>query len=312
MADVVIISRDDWANVGFSFQQALNAVGVDALAIKERPHVFDYGEEALVVGLKRAREEMEKAKVLLFMHSRGHFTRKWPDDPILKNRFVAVFHGGTTYRTNPVGVSRVFGNVDATIIQTADLLGLGAKNEHWVMPPVDTEAIEPQYSKVKKPYVLGHYPRQANLKGSDTILRVAHTLKARDLEFEWLYGDKLVTWAENLERMAACDVYIERMKVVDKQGNLTGEWGVTALEASALGKAIVTNFRSQEKYETEFGKCPFFVANSEEELEELLEELINAHPNKIRSAQRRTREWVEEFHSFKAVGARLAKALRLG
>lgn len=312
MADVVLISKDDWANVGFSFQQALNAVGVDALAIKERPHVFDYGEEALIVGLKRAREEMAKAKVLVFMHSRAHFTRRWPNDPILKDKFIGIFHGGTVYRNNYAGVNKVFNDyVDVTITQTPDILDLGAKNEAWVMAPIDIEAITPEYTTIKKPYTFGHYPRSAELKGADNVLRVVHTLRARGLEFEWLYDDKNVTWAENLERMAQCDVYIERLRLVDRNGNPTGVWGVTTLEAAALGRAVVTNFRHRDKYEQYYGPCPLIGANSEEELEAVLESLVKAHPNKIRSAQRRTREWVEEFHSYEAIGKRLATALNL-
>jgi hypothetical protein len=306
MADILIVSRDDWANMGYAFQKALQAVGVDALAIKTRPHVFDYGEEARIVeSPKEVADLYKEAKGILWMHSRADIKPAGFD---LKSTFSVVFHGGSAYRKNPAGVNRVFNPiVQATIIQTADLLGLGAVNEHWILPPIDTERIQPEFG-LHDPIIVGHYPRHPVLKGSASVNLVMQSLmadeKLRDV-FEYRFDDSNAPWDEYVQRIRECDIYIERLPREDDTAFQVREWGLTALEAAALGKIVFTTFSSKDAYEDAYGKCPLVVANAAEELEEQLRTYLTAHKNKRTSAQKRTRKWVEEHHSYAAIGERL-------
>jgi len=306
MVDVLIVAKSDWSNVGFSFAKALQTVGVNARAIKAFPHKFDYPEEAEVFpNVAAARPLFQQAKAVLFMHSHAGWR---PPDFRFDKKFTAVFHGGTPYRRNPRGMNDLFNpKMDASIIQTADLLGLGAYNEHWVMPPIDTEAI-PASRSLHKPLTIGHYPRSADAKGSDVVNRVVLGLKADEdikTDFEYLHSDQQLAWRENINRMAETDIYVERQRYVNVDGKRVMEFGVTAIEAAALGCIVVSTFNSRGIYEDNFGPCPLIEANCEDDFRDRMRELLTAHPNKLRAIKRQMRAWVEKCHSYEAVGERL-------
>jgi len=84
-----------------------------------------------------------------------------------------------------------------------------------------------------------------------------------------------------------------------------GEWGMTTLEAAALGKIVVTNFLSIDRYKIEYGECPLFVCNTLEQLEKNILYLSKMNKEEILEKKKETRAWVEKFHSYKAVGERL-------
>ena len=307
--DILILARDDWANVGWLFQEALKRADVDALAVKLREHPFNYAEQAQVVSEARMRELAKDAKAILFMHSQRAVL-----DLDLSNKFVAVFHGGSAYRRNAQELNKIFNPiVDATIVQTGDLLDLGAERQYWIIPPVDTSRLITchAWTTTLDPVIVAHYPRHPQSKNSEVIDRVVNKLVFDTNIFcKWEYRtDKtVIPWSENMDRMARCDIYIESHKLVDDFGNRVCEWGVTTLEAAALGDIVVTVFGSKDRYEKEYGECPLVVANSEEELEERLRWLLSpGYTKRIRRIQRETKEWVSWYHSFEAVGVRLRK-----
>lgn len=309
---VLLLCRDDWANVAYNFQESLRSVGVDALALKERPHAFGYPEEArLWSGVHEVYTAAARSDVIVWMHSQhvdiGVSSTISPNGAI--QRF-AVFHGGTAYRRNIVGMNQRFNPlVDVTLIQTQDLWNDGAKNTVWMVPGVDLSKFPtPNYYESCYGLSIAHYPRDSKLKGSKAILSALCEVLARQPESSrhigYSFADNHVPWPANIERMRHCDIYVHAL-------NQNGSWGVTALEAAALGKIVVGQFRQKELYENEFGPCPIVEANTEAELVEQIERLVAMTDNEIVALQQATRKWVEDYHSLQATGNRLVRALNI-
>ena len=97
------------------------------------------------------------------------------------------------------------------------------------------------------------------------------------------------------------------MFALEQKGLRYGEWGMTALEAASLGKIVVTNFLSIDRYKKEYGECPLVICNTEGEFERRLHELSEMNKDDILKLKKETRKWVEEKHSLKAVGKRLKR-----
>jgi hypothetical protein len=280
----LFVAERDWANIGYLLARSLQSIGEDAKAVCFQPHSF-YNQGAELIAEEPYLILTDEAEVIVAMHSTFRvcdYKKLW------------VFHGGALYRRNSVQVNRAFNPIiEGSLIQTWNLLNLGARNPHCVLPPIDL-SIEPDYTYYGK--LFAHYPHKALMKGTDIILKVVKELSAK---FSW--SDKLVPHDINMNRMAACDVYIEQM--------WGREWGLTALEAAALGKIVITNFQGLEDYRKQYGECGLVVANNEDELRQEVTEIMNWTPEQILEKKKATREWVETYHSFEAVGRRLKEIL---
>jgi len=301
MPDVLLVSVEDWASVSYAYARALRAVDVDALAITAKLHGFDYTKQAKQVPVESWRNYFADSQIIVNMHSREH-TGKLP------GKHLAVFHGGAKYRETPKLYNDIFNRyVDVSLIQTGDLLGLGAKNEVWTLPPIDLETIKPRLGIHGDKLKIAHYPRHAEDKGGPAVNRVVELLQASsklNSLFDYSFTSEHVSWPESIARMADCDIYIEAMAPTHL-GKPHGAWGITALEAAALGKIVVTNFAHAELYRKTYGFCALQVANSETELELVLRRLLAMSTRELENLQVDSREWVERAHSYEAIGRRL-------
>lgn len=298
MTSVLMVSRDDWANIGYVFQESLRAAGVEALAITEKPHGFDYPIQAKQVDPSRWPHYFDKADVIINMHSMN-CSGPLPD------KHICVFYGGASYRRSPSAFTALFNPfVDCSIIQTGDLLGYGAKNEAWLLPAVDLNTIKPRFGIWGRRLKIGHYPRSWPEKGGPAVESVIKRLQKKGFEFDFLSSKERVSWAASIERMSECDIYVEALAPTHL-GRKHGAWGVTALEAAALGKVVVTNFADLKLYEQIYGKCALQVANTELELEAALTRILETSRYDLENLQVDSREWVERYHSYHAVGQRL-------
>lgn len=302
---VAFLSIDDWANLGFTLSKSLRTLGVDSFAYARNRHLFVYPKQAEILSDDF---RLKDCDTVVFMHST--FVKTNTD---LSGKRIFVFHGGSTYRNNPKGINNFFNKiVVGSIIQDASLLGLGAKNEYWLPPPVDTDYIQPSYT-VNKPLVVGHYPSHVERKGT-VVINEAVKKVLNDIKFSYSTssdGKKInrIGWVDNLKRMSKCDIYIERLHPKDR--NYTGDWGITALEAAALGCVVVTNFKSKERYEKEFNnECPFYIISSPGDLEIVLRVLLTMPEESLIIERKRTREWVEKNHGLQCVGKRLFNILK--
>ena len=301
--DVLMLAKNDWANMGFCLTKALRSVGVDCVILVKNKLRYKYPEQGTVSSVRKMQKFAKNAKIIQFLHS-VYFNL----GPVMNNKRMFVFHGGSVYRQRCKKYNKIFNPiVEKCIIQTGDLLNLGSKNEVWILPPVDTENIKPIYNINEEKIIISHYPDHTLIKGTHVINKVMKSINRDHCNrnrIHYIYSPKLVNWKENLKRISNCDIYIEALNL--KQGDKKyGEWGVTCLEAAALGKIVITHFLSLKRYEKEYGKCPLMVANNSEQLKNVLKKLISMNKDELLKIKKETREWAERFHSYKAVGKRL-------
>ena len=304
---VLILALRDWAGVGNLLTQSLCSVGIDARFYVGRPTLYKHPRTS--IGINEAINFSKECDIIQYMHS-----EKVPINVDLTNKKIVVFHGGGKFRWGSNKVCKIFnGIVDCSLIQTHDLLGLGAKNEKWLLPPIDTEEIQPVYSTRGKKIIVGHYPSSRKTKGSDRIEKIIKNIKNKVPDFEYRCSYKRVPWKKQIKRMSTVDIYIERMslKGKGKRGKdklaRTGVWGMTALEAAALGKIVVTNFIGHKRYRKEYGNCSLQICNSETSMENTLVRLLSTPKKNLLDLKKKTRRWVEDYHSFEVIGNRLRR-----
>jgi len=317
MRDIVFLSIGDWANVGASLAAAGREVGMDCVSFDYKHHPFGYLTKSSLLDeidpgfAKRGRGDLRKFtddfKAVVLMHSRSPAFFGFKKEDIIEKRSWqkwAAFHGTTPFRESLLGFNEI---VDVQLFQTADLSEHGMVNEQWLIPPVDTEYIKPVFSESEiikgKGLVFRHNPRHEICKGSSVVNKVMENFKSR-CNYEFSSEQKL--WPENIERMGQCDAYIVSMG----ETNIgEGEWGLTALEAAALGKIVITQFGGLSKYEKEYNcVCPFVVVENSR-LDIAIEKVLTISPGEIVDRQKQTRKWVEDVHSYKPTGLRLKKFL---
>ena len=332
MPEVLMLAKDDWANTGWRFFKCIQSLGIDILALKSHYHRMAYPEQIpihpvmAVAGAKQKNAAWinipelivyaNKAKVIHYIGSCVIFC-----GVELNDKKVVMQHGGTAYRNHYKDMNEAYEDfVDVSIIQCPDLLGLGAKNEQWIYYPVDTDYIKPDFT-TKDKLVIGHFPSNPDVKGSNAITKVIRKLESdpeyknrfeyigirSDKKHTWskeFIKDCLVYWVDNLQRLKKCDIIIETM-ALSLQGETYGEWGNTAIESAALGNIVVTNSLTSEQYKKEYGDCALNIANNEIELESTLKRLLSYSNKEISVLKQRTRQWVEDNHSMPVTAQRI-------
>jgi len=305
---VLVLAVDDWANTGWRFSRCLKLLGYDVEGFKKNPHPFGYKEQIEVFkSMADVKKKAVESDVIHFIAS--SFIDTGVD---LSKKFVVVNHGGSAYRKSSVKVSKFFNAfVDASLIQSPDLLNLGAKNEHLIYYPIDVNFIKPVFNEVGNKLIVGHFPSNAKLKGTPSILQVVNEFVSK-INYVGVRGvDKrknVIKWEDNLARVAKCDIIIETMNAemrLNKTAVVSGEWGNTALEAAASGKVLITNTLSKDIYEREYGELPILVANNKDQLRQRLEEVLSMSSKEIMVLKHKMRQWAEDNHSLEATAKRL-------
>lgn len=311
---VLMLVADDWANTGWSMVQAYRAAGIQIHAFKLRPHVFGYDPELPPIGSiqKSGLDDIfREADVLHFMHSAVVSLPEWD----LRTKRVIVQHGGTVYRQSAPEINRMLDPiVTLSLIETPDLLGLGAKNEVLFPPPVDTESLIQRLHNAcgHGPRVIGHFPSNSAVKATERLVRVLEALSANPRYSDRLHAhvsDERVSHAAQIERLRGCDIYVDVL-ASHQNGKRYGEYGVTGREAAALGCVVVSQHFHQDAYEREFGQTEIVRVTSEESLEFCLRELLDMEPEAFEWKRQQTRRWIVRNHSIEAAGARLGPLVR--
>jgi hypothetical protein len=302
---VLIVAINDWANMAYKYQESLKEVGVDAKAVIAKYNYSCLPNHAETCSIIKMKDYAKSAEIIQFMHSK-HINFD------IRNKRIFVFHGGSLYRKNSHELNNFFNPiVEKSIIQTGDLLGLGAKNEVWVPACVDTDLIKPVYKKQSDKIIVGHFPSGLLVKNSKGINEVMKNLRSKFAnKFEYIFSSEKLDWNEHIKRVSECDIYIDACTPILEtkkfpSGNKYGEWGVAAPEAGALGKVVISHMLSYKRYEKEFGKCEIRVANSLKEIRKHMINLLSMTDDELLQIKKATRMWVEKFHSYKFMGKRL-------
>lgn len=301
MKVILVCKYRDYANVGYRLAQSLVRVGVDAVMYTERSAAHGYTHHGIVFDKDKqiVSEAAKDADVILFVH--GRYIEL---DIDLTDKIVAVYHGASNYRNRAEEINEIFNPiVDVTLIQTGDLLGLGAKNEKWITACVDTTNIEPAYKTRRSDKLLvGHYP-SSRKKGTANIIEILDGIEC----VNFVCDTTLVPHEDHIKRMSETDAYIDQFILKNPPGRKMGTPGLASFEAAALGRIPIANFLDVDLYEELYGECAIQVANTSDELIGVMERLSLLNSTELLELQHKSRAWVEKYHSYEAMGERLVK-----
>lgn len=306
--DVIFLSHGDWANIGSHLAESLRRVGVNAKSWASWHLKMDMPIKSSVYkGWEEVQSDLEKAKVVWLMHG---YIFKYRNLPIRKDQLVCSYHGGPPLLFNCnidfFGRYRRRDLHPVHFIQMPKLYNdcYFLEKVHLLTPPVDIERLQPRYYEGKSKAVIGHFPRNTGTglktKGHEKVVKVLESFKNK---FPYISNTKFINWIPHTQRINQCDIYVEKLS------DICREWGMSSLEAAALGKIVITNFEKREVYEQAYGPSPIITANTEDELRGVLKYLATWGVDNICRKQAETREWVEKYHSFEVVGKRLKDIL---
>ena len=301
---VINICTKDNANFSFTNCEAMKSVGIDARSFVLRSHPFGYTHQSLKSSWKGIRVEIQEAAIIQIMHSDHRMI------PLLEgfNKRVIVYHAGTKYRQDPDSYNRYFNPiVEKSVIALGEFSGKGCKDEHYLVGAIDTDNISPVYTCNYDYRKIRHHPSNAGTKGMPDIVSMMAGLPKDYLsriEFKYTGNNGRVDAQANLIRVADCDVYVEMFKLKQKEKDY-GSFGITALEAAALGKVVVTNNLWYELYEKEYGYCMLQIANTKRRFEQLIMHLVDMPDKDLLKIQEDTRKWIIDKHSLQSTGQRI-------
>jgi len=134
-----------------------------------------------------------------------------------------------------------------------------------------------------------HAPSRRGAKGTGQVLSAVAKLKSEGIPVELRLVEKVPN-DEAREIYKWADVVIDQLRI--------GWYGVLAVEAMALGKAVVCYVRDDLKHYLPY-PFPMAVANPEN-VYHILKDLA-LHPEEVRSLGHRARQYVEELHDAQKV-----------
>ena len=309
---ILNVSRTDWAGFSYDNAMALRSVGVDAESLCMIAHSFNYANCSTPATRETIIRKMKEADVVQIMHSCS-FSLNYYIISGTKAKLI-VYHTGSIYRNDPVIFNKLFHNAHIHMTDQCEFMLIGDnKNKFkYIATAVNTDIIKRSTKTLSNPISFGHYPSNPAVKGSDTILKVIGDIKNqieyRD-RFSFMFSSDIVNHDKQLERMNDCDVYIELFKPI-LDGKKYGCYGVTAFEAAAMGKIVITQNIYEQIYNETYGlKSEFIIANTEEELSIAIRGLGELSPKLIMELQDKTYQWLVDNHSYKSTGTRLINIL---
>jgi hypothetical protein len=224
---------------------------------------------------------------------------------VLKNRlrdaaWVVHLHGSETRSGKGLHHRRL---ADRILCATADLTRF-VPTSTWMPNPVPLAPEIPRqvdYGRV----VLGHFPSNRQIKGTDSILRalldgfgrpevVRHegeTIERwRWRQVEFLLADR-ISHAEVLRLMQNCDAVVDHLSTL-------GPVSLVSLEAMALGRAALSSY-DVEAYPRECPVIHLTLENARRVLAEAVDD-----PRRLAAAGAAGRRYVESYHDPDTIAAR--------
>lgn len=294
---VLCVSENDYGNYSHNFSKALTSIGVDSVDLCLSPHPFLYSSQSKLVSRSEMSSHMADADVVIVHHSHpGLFNAAMT---YCKGK-VIVTHTGTRYREGHKELDILFKDT-LSFTDHTEFLQINP-NLHYIVSPVEFDCAPLATSGRLR---FAHYPSNAEVKGTAEIMRM---IAPYIHKMDWRVGTTTVDHYTQLQRIANCDVYIELFKP-ELNGKPYGCFGVTALEAAAMGRIVVTNNLHNKVYTDAYGMLPFTIANTEKVFTNTINGLLNLDLQMIRDTQKQTWEIMRENHSYKATGERILKVI---
>lgn len=289
-----LLCSDDHANFMYNLWHSLNAINIDVVANKLTLHPFGYENQCPVILTSNIKEAYKDCDIVILVHS------DWELLELLDNKLIINYATGTKYRQSPELINSKF-NAPITLIALPEFQS--APNYKYLVGGIDTDTLQPT-GECSKPIKFGHYPSNKDIKGSLDIINLMQSIPV-----QFRYSLDRVSYSEQIERLKDCDVYIELMAST-QGGKPYGSFGITCLEAAALGKIVITqNLNDNGLYNETYDIPPINFIKNKDDLKKVVLGLDNYSDSFILGQQLLTRNWVVNNHSYEATGKRLIKLL---
>lgn len=296
---ITFVTYNDYSNLCATLAASLRAAGHAAQALTLTKHDFKYNDPAIHVTNAEMQKAINKSDIVIIGHSFTFIAQSFK----FSSTDVCVLHTGTPYRQSHESMNRIFNPiVKGTLIDSPEFATLGAKNIHYIATAIDTDKINYIRSKNENT-VFAHYPSNAKTKGTDKIKEM---MQKHDCTF--ICDETNLPHYENIKRIQECDVYIELFSPM-QNGNPYGSFGVTAFEAAAMGKIVITNSLFHNVYEKQYGKAEMIIVNTEKEFHEAIDTLNKCSKSEITMMQDAARKWIFENHNLYRTGKLLNEIL---
>lgn len=289
---ILNVCRHDWANFSYDNHLAMQSVGIDSVCVKLKRHEYEYKNQAQTISEPTLKELVKEADIVQVFHS-----DKWMHQ-YLKGKKVIVYHAGSTYRMHHAYYNHLWRDADLHVVCLGEFWKLAPKNKRYLVGAMEMPA---SYSNCHLPLEIAHYPSNADVKGTNHIINMLSSISSDKYYFKCDTNE--VDYKEQIDRLKACDIYIEMFKMELGQ-NVYGSFGITALEAAAMGKIVVTNNLHHELYQYEYGDCALQIVNTEQDFKDKINQLINLSTHELRELQHNTKQWALK-HSYTATGDRI-------
>lgn len=305
---VLNVCFDDYANFSHNNANALRFVGVKCEDVKMVPHVFGYETQSAVLTNKEIRKKIQAAEIVQIFHTADTILTICNQ---LKKKRVVVYHTGTRYRQNPQLYNAIFNpHIERGFTDQTEFIGLGIKNETYIATAINTEMVYPTKT-IASILNISHFPSNPDVKGTARISADLDLIKEKYKFLNINIDLNRVDQPTQYARMRDCDIYVELWS--NKQGGKDyGCYGVTAFEAAAMGKIVITQNLRPEVYKNFYGCSePFELLTDENTLYKIVDRVCNTDYYVLRDKQAETRKWLSDNHSFIATGNRLKQILNI-
>jgi len=194
---ILNISANDWANFAYENMKALRSVGLECDSVVTTKHAF-YTEQSECLHTIQIAKLIKEYDVIQFFHDNTNlFVILLPE---LKKKKVIAYHTSSYYRKNHATVNEIMNPfVYKCVNAMPEFMGMGAKNDIYMVGAVDTDKIKQQYDGAG----FAHYPSNSKVKGTDEILRIF-----KQLEVQIDCSTDLRPYKDQLRRISKCRIYV--------------------------------------------------------------------------------------------------------
>lgn len=297
---ILNVCHDDFANFSYSNCEALKSVGQDCYSVKLQSHPFNYPKESTIIPATDIIELVKSHDVIQFFHDNISFFNMIL--PYCKGKKLIAYHTTSLYRKDYERInSQMNPHIFRAVNCMPEFMGKGAKNEVYMVGAVDTEGLKCN-KEIKRPYIIAHYPSNPEVKGTEKIIELMNQIPGDRTRYEFRCSKEQVGYEKQIERLKECDIYIEMFTEKDGLGSDYGDFGITALEAAAMGKLVVTQSNHLDLYLSCYGGNFFTCFKGERKFKELISWLASSawFPDAISSR-------VDYYHGYKASGEYILK-----
>lgn len=292
---ILNISQSDWSNFAYDNMLALRSVGLNCDSVVTSPHQF-YETQSKHLHTSVIAKMIADFDVIQFFHDNVNLFGILAS--AMKGKKIIAYHTSSEYRKNSAYINSVMNPlIYKSVNAMPEFMALGSHNPVYMVGAVDTDKLLPSERETDAEAIFAHYPSNPIVKGTDKIIETVSNVSVN-----FKHSTSLVPYADQLKRISECDVYIEMLTEKDANGMPYGNFGITALEAAALGKVVITGLRDRDVYDSAYGFCGLNIANTENKLKRTIESLSNYSGDYLKGQQQITREWVVKNHSYKSTG----------